>query len=70
MNCKITHDNEEIVFRFDLCKSTNTQTLIYFNKETKKFQVKNTEEFYGYGNTMSVKEFNYCVKYLTKGGFL
>ena len=70
MNCKITHSESTISFYFDHHKGTDTQTMIVFNKDSKRFRVTNMEEYYGYGYTLIPKQFNYFVKYLEKGGFL
>ena len=72
MNCIIIHSDKYISFKFDKHKEDNTQ--VKFDKLTKKFDIYiyiyNTEDFYGQGYTLSVKEITYCLKYLKKGNFI
>ena len=70
MNCIIIHSDKYISFKFDKHKEDNTQTQVKFDKSTKKFDIYNTEDFYGQGYTLSVKEITYCLKYLKKGNFI
>ncbi len=70
MNCIINHSENLISFKFDIDKNNNTRTVIIFNKQIKKIEINNDREFYGNGYTASIKEINYVIKYLTKGGFI
>ena len=68
MNCKISHGDNSITFIFDT--KDFQQTLCIFDKNTKMFSFSNRLEFYGYGECVTVKQMEYVLKYLKKGGFV
>lgn len=73
MNCKLTHEKEYVKFEFDEWKSIDGsmyKTIIIFIKESKSFSVRNDLDYYGQGNTLRIKEFQYATNYLERKNLL